>query len=1344
MVPIEALRSLERALARIEALAAEGRLVAGDLEAFRAWAAPLRRQLLGARAMSDKELAGWLRSRSEHGECPAALAASLHEAVVATGAAGSEPEPEPVDAPGSDLVPLVVAVTPVVPPGRALPSPVASSSRWTGALQSQASLRWGQMAGALLIVGSSLALATTLWQAEAPWARYGALLAVGAGFLLFGSLAAGPWNLGLLGRSLLVIYALLVPVDGLIAARLEGGPLVVGVLAALLAAGAAWAALHLLTARRAPWVLGLVLLSAVAPVATLAPSQPAILVTGAAAVLLAGVLAAPVADGGAAAGTLAFAFLVGALYVCVGAGAPAPHAGLHPPDLSPATLLVALATLAAARGLAAAGTPGTRAAAAVARALAGLAGLAALGLAAVDPVQRPWPGLAVGAALSVFHALGLVVATGALGALLGASMVVASSSLACVAALSLAPSGVAHEIEATAWVLLGLVWILLASRLRRVAVPETAVLPLAWAGVLACLGAGPVLRGPDGALALGAVAVALGALALDERALGLAAGAGLWVWALRAAPDGEGARAVAGAALSLGLALVALGARRLAVHAAPLRVLGAPVALAAALAAVSSTAWLFPGAMPPGLAAHRALALEAAALLVSAWVLGSPLPSWPAALALAGTTACWVLHREGPEVVREAVYRGLGALMVAGLFLVKCGGPAARLAGTPLAAVAAALSLPAGLAMLLDGPTPGSGVAVAVVQDLGIPAVMLAFTAASFRLPWLMAIALASGAASAGALAWHLGARTPLGGEATALLALAALALILRGAALHRASGRWRWPLACVSALAALACGVGLSLRLVEAHVAMTVPARALAGLAAWSLGLVAVLPVPGSKGAGPRQALSGLFVLGATAWLTTLLAGGTHGGRLALGWALGGAATTLAAAAWPRGEALRDGRTLGLGLAAAATVAWALAPLEAPAVLALALAGAAVVALGVLASMGALVRTGGLALAVAAHLALHRALPLGERPDHAASFALLAVVYAFAWSAVGMALERLRAGPPARAYADVGVAVSLAAPAWLALHVAALDGGEAAPAAVAQGLSAAAGLAGFHLWAAHRYRLEVYVYVGEAAVVGTLAYLRLAAPSLFHLGFVRRFWPLIVVGVAYLAGAVAVALERARAALYARPTAWVALLLPAVPALGCWGLGPGNASATFAAMAGLYAALGWAQGRGALRLVAVGAALVALHAGLAHRGWQVLVHPHVYLAPVGLLLAWVAHRERGRLEPRVAETLGGAGLAMAFASMAGALYLDEAHRDLETVLLALASVGGLLAGLALGLRWLTWQGAGFLAFDVLSRVYWAGQEHTWVWWLTGLTLGTSLVAWFGWLERRARTAHGS
>lgn len=161
------------------------------------------------------------------------------------------------------LKPEAIQASPVsAPEPRPAPKPRRTFTEMLASFMEESSIRWGELIGGLLIVGSSLALVVSLWSeiAERPVLKFGVFMTLIAGLFLLGFYSAHRWRLPTTSRGVLLTATLLVPLNFLaIAAFGRTSAATVGILLAealswLVLAALVWRAARVIAAAQQRWL----------------------------------------------------------------------------------------------------------------------------------------------------------------------------------------------------------------------------------------------------------------------------------------------------------------------------------------------------------------------------------------------------------------------------------------------------------------------------------------------------------------------------------------------------------------------------------------------------------------------------------------------------------------------------------------------------------------------------------------------------------------------------------------------------------------------------------------------------------------------------------------------------------------------------------------------------------------------------------------------------------------------------------------------------------------------------------------------------------------------------------
>lgn len=175
--------------------------------------------------------------------------------------------------------------------------------------------------------------------------------------------------------------------------------------------------------------------------------------------------------------------------------------------------------------------------------------------------------------------------------------------------------------------------------------------------------------------------------------------------------------------------------------------------------------------------------------------------------------------------------------------------------------------------------------------------------------------------------------------------------------------------------------------------------------------------------------------------------------------------------------------------------------------------------------------------------------------------------------------------------------------------------------------------------------------------------------------------------------------------------------------------------------LGGLYTFVAVVRRASAFALLAALAANFGLWVIYAnHENLLFLLHPQIWLIPLGLIILAAEHLNRSRLDPVQSQALRYAGLMVIYLSSTADMFITGlAHSVLLPIILALLSIAGVLAGILLRVRAFLYQGVMFLFLVVFAQIWHAAVDRaqTWVWWASGVLLGVLILALFGLFEKR-------
>ncbi len=311
--------------------------------------------------------------------------------------------------------------------------------------------------------------------------------------------------------------------------------------------------------------------------------------------------------------------------------------------------------------------------------------------------------------------------------------------------------------------------------------------------------------------------------------------------------------------------------------------------------------------------------------------------------------------------------------------------------------------------------------------------------------------------------------------------------------------------------------------------------------------------------------------------------------------------------------------------------------------------------------------------------------------------------------------------------------------------------------------------------------RRTLYVYAAELLLVALLVHLRLNIPLAAHSPVARAIggqWVFVVMAVAFAGVGVAELFQRRGLAVLSGPVQRTALFLPLLPLLAFLAHPLGEVRDRIESVAPgmtpfahylrnlpsdyrihavlwflfglLYLVVALTRRSSNLALVAAVLANFGLWVLFGHQdGLTFLVHPQLWLIPVGGIVLAAEALNRDRLTAAQSQALRYAGLLLIYISSTADMFIAGlGHSVVLPVALALLAVAGVLLGILLRVRAFLLLGVTFLFLVVFAQIWHAAVDRaqTWVWWASGIVLGAAILALFALFEKRRedvlRTIH--
>jgi hypothetical protein len=274
-----------------------------------------------------------------------------------------------------------------------------------------------------------------------------------------------------------------------------------------------------------------------------------------------------------------------------------------------------------------------------------------------------------------------------------------------------------------------------------------------------------------------------------------------------------------------------------------------------------------------------------------------------------------------------------------------------------------------------------------------------------------------------------------------------------------------------------------------------------------------------------------------------------------------------------------------------------------------------------------------------------------------------------------------------------------------------------------------------------------VYVYAAEALLALLFLHVRLTMTWLFS-GFFLRYWPLIVMLIAYVGVGLGEWFQRRQRMVLAEPLEKTGALLPMLPVIGYW-IVPGEVhySLLMLAVGLMYATLSVLRRSflfGVLAALATNGGLwYVLHRADGMGLWQ---HPQLWLIPPSLCVLAAAYLNRQRLTEANITTIRYLCSATIYTSSTADIFLNGVGQaPWLPFVLAGFSIAGIFAGIMLQVRSFLFLGASFLLLALMTVIWYAAVDlqQTWLWYVSGIVTGILIIAMFALFEKKRKELLG-
>jgi hypothetical protein len=267
-----------------------------------------------------------------------------------------------------------------------------------------------------------------------------------------------------------------------------------------------------------------------------------------------------------------------------------------------------------------------------------------------------------------------------------------------------------------------------------------------------------------------------------------------------------------------------------------------------------------------------------------------------------------------------------------------------------------------------------------------------------------------------------------------------------------------------------------------------------------------------------------------------------------------------------------------------------------------------------------------------------------------------------------------------------------------------------------------------------------IYIYAAEVITALLFIHLRLTMPWLF--GSFERYWPFIVMLIAYTGVLVGESLRRQEWNVVAQPLLRSGAFLPLLPILGFWiAESEVDYSAVLVVAGGLYGLLSLLRRSFRFGVIAAGLANASLWYYLQRTDeYQFLQHPQLWLIPVAFcVLLAVYLNEDDFTDDQLASTRYLALATIYLSSTADIVINGVATSPWLPVILGALSLGGIFGGILLKIRGMLVLGSTFLLFAILTIILYASENlgWTWLWYVAGIVTGATIIFMFAVFEKK-------
>lgn len=267
------------------------------------------------------------------------------------------------------------------------------------------------------------------------------------------------------------------------------------------------------------------------------------------------------------------------------------------------------------------------------------------------------------------------------------------------------------------------------------------------------------------------------------------------------------------------------------------------------------------------------------------------------------------------------------------------------------------------------------------------------------------------------------------------------------------------------------------------------------------------------------------------------------------------------------------------------------------------------------------------------------------------------------------------------------------------------------------------------------------YVYAAEVMLALLFVHIRLTLPWLFT-GFLERYWPLVIMVIAYLGVVTSESLRRRKLLVLAQPLERTGVFLPLLPVLGFWlASSEVDFSLLLFVVGGLYGLLSILRRSFGFGLMAA----IAGNGGLwyiLHRtdNYQFLQHPQLWLIPIALSALLAAYLNEENLSDDQMAGIRYLSLVTIYVSSTADIFINGvANSPWLPLILGSFSLAGVFSGIIFRIRGLLLLGSVFLLLSIVTMIWYASANlgWTWLWYVAGIVTGATIIFMFAVFEKK-------